>query len=75
MRFICEGVEEIEKGAFSRCPNLKEVHIPRSVQRIRDKGSGQCHYDVFEECLNVTVFCPKGSRAEAYCKGKDIKVY
>ena len=32
-------------------------------------------YEVFEEYPNVTVVCPKGSRAEAYCKGKDIKVY
>lgn len=73
--YICEGVEEIEEGAFVRCRNLKEVHIPKSVQHIRSKENGQCHYpyDVFEECPNLTVFCPKGSRAEAYCKEKDIK--
>ena len=70
---ICEGVEEIEEGAFAKCKNLKEVHIPKSVQHIRSKESGQDHYDVFEECPNLTVFCPKGSRAEAYCKEKDIK--
>ncbi|MDE5823374.1 MAG: leucine-rich repeat domain-containing protein, partial [Lachnospiraceae bacterium] len=70
---ICEGVKEIEEGAFARCQNLKEVFIPKSVQRIRSKNQGQYHYDVFEECPNLTVICPKGSRAEAYCKRKNIK--
>ncbi|MDE7417115.1 MAG: leucine-rich repeat domain-containing protein [Lachnospiraceae bacterium] len=70
---ICEGVEEIEEGAFARCQNLKEVFIPKSVRCIRNKNRGQYHYDVFEECPNLTVICPKGSRAEAYCKRKNIK--
>ena len=70
---ICEGVEEIEEGAFAKSQNLKEVYIPKSVRRIRSKGQGQYHYDVFEECPNLTVICPEGSRAEAYCKGMNIK--
>ena len=69
---IGEGVEEIGEGAFARCPNLKKIYIPESVRRIRNKESGQYHYDVFEECPNLTVICPRGSRAEAYCREKGI---
>ncbi|MDE7202638.1 MAG: leucine-rich repeat domain-containing protein, partial [Lachnospiraceae bacterium] len=69
---ICEGVEEIEEGAFARCQNLKKVSIPKSVRRIRSKKRS-VSYDVFEECPKLIVVCPKGSRAEAYCKRKNIK--
>lgn len=31
---LSEGTEEIQKGAFAKMDNLKEVRIPRSVQKI-----------------------------------------
>lgn len=70
---ICEGVQEIADGVFFKCPNLKEVSIPKSVQHLLTKKyvSGKC--DVFEKCPNVTVICPKKSRAEAYCKRKGFR--
>lgn len=70
---ICEGVQEIADGVFFNCPNLKEVFIPKSVQHLKSKKyvSGKC--DVFEACPNLTVICPKKSRAEAYCKRKGFR--
>ncbi|MBQ5671847.1 MAG: leucine-rich repeat domain-containing protein, partial [Oscillospiraceae bacterium] len=43
---IPEGVTELEIGAFSNCPNLKQVTLPESLEKI-----GQT---VFNNCLGVT---------------------
>ena len=34
---IPEGVTEILQGAFSNCPNLYRVYLPRSLQKLGDK--------------------------------------
>ena len=34
---IPEGVTEILQGAFSNCPNLHKVYLPRSLQKLGDK--------------------------------------
>ncbi len=39
---IPEGVEVIEYGAFSNCPDLKEVNISTTVKYIADFAFGQC---------------------------------
>lgn len=36
-------------GAFSNCPNLREIRIPRSVTMIKEKP--------FVNCPNLTVYC------------------
>ena len=61
--YISEGVLEIGENAFSNC-NLKEITIPESVQKF-----GYSSY-----CPKMKVYCPKGSRAEAYCRKMRLRV-
>ena len=39
---LCEGLERIEKRAFSSC-GLKEISIPQSVKEIEEKAFSGCH--------------------------------
>lgn len=67
---ISHGLVEIGKYAFSNCKNLRRINIPASVTVIQ-----QCPYagkTPLEDCINVTVYCPKGSYAEAFCKEHGI---
>ena len=34
---ILEGAKKIEKEAFRLCPNLKELHLPKTITYIGDK--------------------------------------
>jgi len=61
---ICEGVLEIDACAFRHCGNLQAVRIPKSVQYLNT--------GIFDYCPNVIVYCPEGSKAEAYCKERRI---
>ncbi len=67
--YIGEGVLEIGEYAFSNC-NLKEIRIPESVQNLSGTTEGIGTYGVFgySHPPKMTVYCPKGSKAEAYCK-------
>ena len=72
---ICEGVLEIGERAFRDCGSLREIHIPKSVECLmtatkRYAGMGN---EVFSGCPELTVYCPAGSRAEAYCKEKRVR--
>lgn len=72
---ICEGVLEIGERAFRDCGILKEIHIPGSVERLMTateqySGAGN---EVFSGCPELTVYCPVGSMAEAYCKEKGLR--
>ena len=72
---ICEGVLEIGERAFRDCGSLREIHIPKSVERLmtatkRYTGIGN---EVFSGCPELTVYCPAGSMAEAYCKEKGFR--
>ena len=53
---IPEGVTELEIGAFSNCPNLKQVTLPESLEKI-----GQT---VFNNCLGVTDIYYNGTEAQ-----------
>lgn len=72
---ICEGVIEIGEYAFAKCRNLEKVVIPSSVQELstcphetyKSLYEGK---EVFGGCPRLVIHCPKGSRAEAYCKEK-----
>jgi len=72
---ICEGVIEIGEYAFSKCRNLEKVVIPNSVQELstcphetyKSLYEGK---EVFGGCPKLVIHCPKGSKAEAYCKEK-----
>lgn len=85
---IGEGVEEIDEGAFVGCILLKNLTIPSTVKVIRENLFALCEmlehvqiYDgveeieegAFDKCQNLTVVCPKGSRAEAYCRTNQIQ--
>ncbi len=71
---ICEGVVEIGERAFLNCGSLKEVYVPGSVRELTSATAlyGSAGYEVFSGCPELTVYCPAGSRAEAYCREKGI---
>lgn len=72
---ICEGVLEIGERAFRDCGILREIHIPKSVERLMTatKQYSGIGNEVFSGCPELTVYCPAGSRAEAYCKEKGFR--
>lgn len=72
---ICEGVKEIGERAFRDCGHLRKIHVPESVQRLITATNpyGSCGYDVFSGCPNLTIYCPKGSKTEAYCMEKGFR--
>jgi len=65
--YISEGVLEIGEDAFSNC-NLKEITIPDSVRKL----AWMFGYRPY--CPKMKVYCPEGSRAEAYCKEMRLRV-
>lgn len=84
---IGEGVEEIGEDAFSACISLKRLIIPGTVRVIEKNAFNFCELlesvqigegveeigeGAFASCPNLRVICPKGSRAEAYCREKRI---
>jgi hypothetical protein len=65
---IEDGVETIKGGAFGNCPRLTEIHIPASVKTM-EAG-------IFSKSsvLTTTVYAPKGSYAEQYCKDLGMRL-
>ena len=61
---IPEGVMKIGNLAFNGNISLTSVEIPESVKEI--EGSALC------ECPNLTIYAPKGSKAEEYAKRNGI---
>lgn len=67
---ISHGLVEIGQYAFNNCKNLRKIKIPASVTAIQ-----LCPYTEktpFEDCTDITVYCPMGSYAEAFCKEHGI---
>ena len=62
---IPDGVERIDRYAFSGISELIKVTIPASVVFIED--------DAFRDCKDVTIFGSAGSYAEHYAKKNDIQ--
>ncbi len=60
-----EGCKSIGLGAFEYNGKLTEAHIPASVTEI----SGY----VFCTARNLTIYAPKGSKAEEYAKSNGHK--
>ena len=73
MVYISEGVEELEAGAFAKCSRLRKVYMPASIQYIRDKEENSLDFEIFAECPDVIVICPKQSVVEAYCREKGLQ--
>ncbi|MDE6363571.1 MAG: leucine-rich repeat domain-containing protein [Lachnospiraceae bacterium] len=71
--YISEGVEELGAGAFAKCSTLRKVYMPASIQRVQDKEENSLDFEMFAECPDVTVICPRQSKAEAYCREKGIR--
>ena len=71
---ICEGVIEIGAGAFSKDSQLKELELPKSLKRLLSKEYRNFTVDALDSFVSFTVYCPKGSYAEKYCREKGIKV-
>lgn len=72
---IADGVEVIEDNAFIAIPNLKSITIPNSVKEMDDCGLGIDVDDNSNDVLmeNFKIYCKKGSAAETYAKGNNIK--
>ncbi len=58
------GVNQIRKSAFAFCDNLEKVTIGAAVFSIGDYA--------FDDCQNITIYCPAGSAAEAFAINNDI---
>ncbi len=72
--YVCEGVLEIGECAFKSCSSLEKIGIPQSVQHLlTDQNNIGITAEVFHGCPKVTVYCPEGSRAEAYCREKGFR--
>lgn len=85
---IPSTVEEIGKGAFEGCSHLEEVSLCGEIKKIGAGVFADCRRlrlitvqkpipnrilgETFEQCPELTIACPKGSRTEAYCKKKGI---
>lgn len=61
---IAPGVKEIEKRAITSCKELKEIHIPETVMKIKKNA--------FEGCPKVTIFGKAKSVAQKYAKKENI---
>ncbi|MDE6621734.1 MAG: leucine-rich repeat domain-containing protein [Lachnospiraceae bacterium] len=71
---VCEGVLEIGECAFKSCSSLEKIQIPQSVQcLLTGQNNIGITAEVFHGCPRVTVYCPEGSRAEAYCREKGFR--
>lgn len=60
-----ENLEKIEDRAFAHCPLLTRLYLPESVKEIGENAF---------EGTPVTIVCPEGSAAEAYCRAHQIPV-
>lgn len=85
---IPETVEEIGECAFADCHNLEEVCICGEVKKMGALALIDCKHlkrikiqksipnrvlgETFWYSPNMTVYCPKGSKTEAYCKKQGI---
>ena len=63
---IPEGVTLISSGAFSNCPNLKQVRIRGEETEIAD--------DAFPSGQEICFICPRESRAKTYAENNHYKV-
>ena len=59
---ICEGVENLSNHLFADCKQLKEIHLPQSVD------FSECGIAPFYGCTARTIYAPIGSFAEKYAK-------
>ena len=83
---LCEGIVEIGTQAFGACENLTEIKLPQSVGRLltMEEEDGKCNpvdckdfyscpsrtHEIFPRNPKLTIYCPEGSRAEAFCREK-----
>lgn len=70
---ICEGVLEIGAGAFKDNSSLATLVLPKSLKRFISEKLMYFTVETLNSAPNMTVYCPKGSCAEEYCKLHNIK--
>ena len=59
------GLVEIGEKAFFNCENLTHLELPRSLKRIGK--------DAFVGCCELMLSAPRGSYAEAYVRGRQLR--
>ena len=57
---IKDGAKSIERGAFTYCPNLKEIYLPKSINYIGDS--------IFKSDYSVFIFLPLLQRPIVRCR-------
>ena len=62
---VQDGVTRIESRAFADCPLLWEAHLPGSVEYVAP--------DALPDNPGLTVYCEKGSAAEAFAKANGFE--
>ena len=70
---LCEGVLEIGAGVFNNDPNLTTLILPKSLKRFVNEETRHFTVKSITSLPKLTVYCPKGSCAEDYCKLHGIK--
>ena len=63
---VQDGVVRIESRAFADCPLLWEAHLPGSVEYVAP--------DALPDNPGLTVYCEKGSAAEAFARANGFEV-
>ena len=67
---IPEGVKSIGFLAFAYCDNLEYIYVPASVKNIQDDFMDN---SAFIGSDKLTVYGPRGSYVEKYCKSHNVK--
>lgn len=62
--YIPEKVERIRAMVFSRCKNLKHIHLTQNINTI-DRWA-------FSDSPDLIIYAPAGSYAETYAKENNI---
>ncbi|MDE6728784.1 MAG: leucine-rich repeat domain-containing protein, partial [Oscillospiraceae bacterium] len=66
---LCDGVVEIDVGAFYNCTGLETIELPRSLKKAAPHTMSE---GSFWNCINLTALVHKDSYAEKYCEENKI---
>ena len=67
---LCRGVQKILLCALPHYKNLKEIYLPKSLEKIDD---GDLYVDLIKTLFEGKTFCVhEGSYAEEYMKSKGL---
>ena len=64
---IPDTIAQIYNNTFEKCIKLKSVHLSQNITKIDEEAFIDCNKNI------LTIYAPKGSKAETYAKEHSIK--